>query len=120
MSTKEITVGQDYSDVPGGRFIKYGDFSGEHFRDSALVPALRDYDRVVVYLDGTKTYMSSFLEEAFGGLIRERGFTLDDLKKRLVVTSRAPRYAVYVKMVEQNLIAADVEARRTKSETRVA
>jgi STAS-like domain of unknown function (DUF4325) len=107
---KEITVGTDYTTVPGGRFKKYGEFSGEDFRDSVLVPALQAHDKVVVYLDGTKAYMSSFLEEAFGGLIRERGFSFDDLKQRLLVTAKNARYSIYVRMVADDMADAAAEA----------
>jgi len=113
MSVKEITIGSDYAAIPGGRYVRYGDFSGEHFRDAVLVPALNEFDRVLVFLDGTKTYMSSFLEEAFGGLIRERGFTYDDLQKRLTVGAREPKYSIYVKMVGQDLLDAATESSKT-------
>jgi hypothetical protein len=112
MSVKTITIGTDYTDMPGGRYAKYGAFSGEDFRDGVLVPALERNERVVVSLDGAKTYMNSFLEEAFGGLIRERGFSYDDLMKRLVVQATAPRYSIYLKMVQQNLIDAAAKAAR--------
>ena len=115
MSVKEITIATDYTAVPGGRFAKYGPFSGEDFRDNVLSPALKEHDRVVVNLDGTKTLMSSFLEEAFGGLIRERGFSYEVLKTKLVVQASAPRYSIYMKMIEQNLTDAAAEAAGKKS-----
>ncbi|MNC73080.1 hypothetical protein D3C75_1242220 [compost metagenome] len=37
-------------------------------------------------LDGYNRYGRSFLDEAFGGLIREEGFKWADLKERLVYT----------------------------------
>jgi STAS-like domain of unknown function (DUF4325) len=110
MSVKEVTVGTDYTDVPGGRFDKYGPFSGENFRRTVLVPALRAFDKVIVHLDGTKTYMSSFLEEAFGGLVRVEKLSYADLSKRLVVDSKDPKYAIFVRMVEQDMKAASAEA----------
>ncbi len=106
MTAKVITIGKDYTTMPGGRYKKYGEFSGEHFRDEVLRPALRDYDHVTVNLDGAKTYMNSFLEEAFGGLIRLGYFDYETLKKRLVVQAQAPRYSLYLKMIEQNMVDA--------------
>ncbi len=106
MTSKEIVIGRDYAEVPGGRYAKYGPFSGEDFRDNVLVPALRGYDRVTVYLDGAKTYMSSFLEEAFGGLIRVSGIPYEELKIKLSVRAQGPRYAIYLRMVEDDLRAA--------------
>jgi hypothetical protein len=68
-----------YSCTLGGRHISDGPFSGEQFRDRFLVPALtraaKTSDKVVVILDGTR-YLSSFLDEAFGGLVRVCGFTI--------------------------------------------
>jgi len=119
MATKVITIGTDYTSVPGGRFESYGEFSGENFRDSVLVPALRDFEDVRVFLDGTKSYMSSFLEEAFGGLIRVRGYSYEELKKRLKVCAHTQRYAIYVRMVEQDLADAAAEA-AGKARSRVA
>lgn len=111
MNCKEIVIGQDYSPVPGGRYIKHGDFSGEHFREAVLVPALREVDKVIVYLDGTVGYAGSFLEEAFGGLIRESGFSYENLLKKLVIKAKAPRYEIYRRMAEQYLKEADSASR---------
>ena len=57
-----INICKDYTDTPGGRYISQGEFSGEDFRNKLLKP--KD-------LDGGYGYGSSFLEEAFGGLIRD-------------------------------------------------
>ena len=51
-----------------------------------LIPALRKGGRVVVDLTGARGLAPSFLEEAFGGLVRA-GFTKEDLASRLEVTS---------------------------------
>lgn len=59
-----------FSKYPGPRYIKLGEFSGEEFRDEILVPALMAGD-VTVDFDGVYGYGSSFLEEAFGGLVRQ-------------------------------------------------
>ncbi|EDW2054882.1 STAS-like domain-containing protein [Salmonella enterica subsp. enterica] len=60
---------KDFSRYPGPRYIRLGDFSGELFRSSVLMPALAN-DDVTVNFDGVYGYGSSFLEEAFGGLVR--------------------------------------------------
>ena len=65
-----INVAEDYSRYPAGRFRTDGPFSGQKFREDLLVPALNDTEIVEVQLDGTAGFGSSFLEEAFGGLIR--------------------------------------------------
>jgi hypothetical protein len=48
---------------------------------------LRKGGTLLVDLDGTSGFGSSFLDEAFGGLIRSDGFRLSDLKSRLRVKS---------------------------------
>lgn len=59
-----------FSKYPGPRYIKLGDFSGEEFRDTVLLPALQEGD-VLVDFDDVYGYGSSFLEESFGGLVRK-------------------------------------------------
>lgn len=66
---KNIQV-QHFSKYPGPRYIKLGDYSGEEFRDLVLFPALQ-HDDIFVDFDGVYGYGSSFLEEAFGGLVRK-------------------------------------------------
>src|SRR5258706_4629323 len=83
-----IDIPKDFSQFPAGRFREHGDFSGEKFRDEYLVKAFEGAEKVSVILDGAAGYGSSFLEEAFGGLIRMHGFKRDDLDKRLVIVSQ--------------------------------
>jgi hypothetical protein len=94
-----IRVANDFSRYPGGRYKKDGANSGEAFRDDILVPALMgakaDGTRVVVILDGTSGYPSSFLEEAFGGLIRVHGFDQESLNRILVIDAEDPVYEPY-------------------------
>ncbi|MEG8231012.1 STAS-like domain-containing protein [Pseudomonas orientalis] len=80
-----INVVNDFSKKPYGRYPKEGD-CGEEFRQRFLVPALNEHDKVHVVLDGYNRYGRSFLDEAFGGLIREEGFRWSDLKSRLSYT----------------------------------
>jgi len=62
---------RDFSRFPGPRYIKLGKFSGEAFREEKLVPAIeRSNGLVQVDLDGVAGYGSSFLDEAFAGLLR--------------------------------------------------
>ena len=92
MSTRRrINIADDFSPFPSGRFRADGNFSGEAFRDDILAPALRSVDRVEVNLDGTMGFGSSFLEEAFGGLVTSCGFTSDDLASRLSFISSNDR-----------------------------
>lgn len=82
-----INVRSDFAERPFGRYPKHGPYNGEVFRDKHLIPALRESERVVVILDGVKVYGSSFLEEAFGGLVRREGLTPQQFAARVEIVS---------------------------------
>ncbi|CAM3539984.1 DUF4325 domain-containing protein [Deinococcus saxicola] len=82
----QISLAKDFSVFPAGRFRKNAKHSGEAFRDDFLYPALLNADNVEVVLNGTRGFNPSFLEEAFGGLIREKGMIKADLDNRLILT----------------------------------
>jgi hypothetical protein len=89
MSKSEATikVSADFSDEPYGRYPKHGDYNGERFREEFLLPALRQHERVLVDLGDTYGYGPSFLEEAFGGLVRLGYFSSEELREKLLLTS---------------------------------
>ena len=82
-----IKIARQFSKEPAGRYTRDGPNSGERFRDEILIPAFERSNSVTVDLDGTEGYGSSFLEEAFGGLVRLRGYTADELRKVLKLVS---------------------------------
>ncbi len=86
-TTRVISVATQYSTEPAGRFPEDGEFNGQRFREAFLVPALAQNSRVCVDFDGTEGYGSSFLEEAFGGLVRRAGFKVEELRERLEIRS---------------------------------
>ena len=79
-----VHVAKDYTRHPAGRFKKDGPYNGETFRKRFLEPPLLAGERLTVMLDGVRGYGSSFLEEAFGGLIRA-GLSLTMLRDNLVL-----------------------------------
>lgn len=81
-----IKVALDFSREPGGRHASDGPFSGETFR-GLLHRAFQKPGDVTVELDGVRGYGSSFLDEAFGGLIREGLVGYAEVKNRLVLVS---------------------------------
>jgi hypothetical protein len=86
--TVTISVAKDFTRFPSGRYVRNGETSGEAFRQKFLEPHLRDGEVVEVDLDGTVGYGSSFLEEAFGGLVRALRIPSDRLLTQLkVITS---------------------------------
>lgn len=70
-----ISIAKDYSDTPGPRAKGEGDFSGQEFLEKHLLPAfeqaLSDKGTLLIDLDGTEGYATSFLEAAFGELARK-------------------------------------------------
>ncbi len=86
-SSSEINVAKQYSRDPAGRYPEDGEFNGQRFRDELLLPLLSSGTHVVVDFDGTEGYGSSFLDEAFGGLIRKGAFTKAQLRELLEIRS---------------------------------
>ena len=88
MVQNTIKVVQDFSKYPAGRYYEDGDYSAQKFRNDLLLPALTaNSDAVTVELDGVAGYSSSFLEEAFGGLVRESKLPKGELEERLSLVS---------------------------------
>ncbi len=87
MSTKKfIRLAADFSRYPAGRYVKDGPYSGERFREEYLRPVLDKSEQVIIELDGTRGYGSSFLEEAFGGLVR-CGYSVEKVKSAFELRS---------------------------------
>jgi hypothetical protein len=87
-----IKVAEDFSPRPAGRYLTDGPFSGGAFRKRLLKPSVARHEAVTVDLDGVRGYASSFLEEAFGGLVKEEGFSGPELHQRLRIESKHPSY----------------------------
>ena len=83
--TVRVNVATQFTKLPGLRYIRLGRFSGEEFRQKFLIEPLRSGQSVVVELDGVRGYGSSFLEEAFGGAVRELNLDISDALRRLRV-----------------------------------
>ena len=82
-----ITIATDFARYPFGRYVDDGPYSGQRFREEFLAPALeRDSNEITVVLDGAIGMGSSFLEEAFGGLVRQ-GFDRDEVARRIRISS---------------------------------
>ncbi|ATP18283.1 MULTISPECIES: STAS-like domain-containing protein [Sphingobium] len=104
MRELHISVAKDYTRHPGPRYERQGEFSGERFR-KVLVDRLKTADRIVVDLDGTSGFGSSFLDEAFGGLIRYEGMTRDQVRSRVIVKSAMDE--TYAAEVEEAVALAE-------------
>jgi|LUMS01.1.fsa_nt_gb hypothetical protein len=96
-----IDIAKEYTQYPGGRYEDDGDGNGTTFRVRFLVPALRAAHGkpLLIILDGAAGYPSSFLEEAFGGLVREEGFDPRELKKCLTFRAEQPGFERFVAQI---------------------
>lgn len=87
-----VSIARDYTIHPGPRYVRQGAWSGEKFR-KLLVERLAKHQLITVNLDGTRGYGSSFLDEAFGGLVREGILTRDEVERRVeIVSNEDPTY----------------------------
>lgn len=87
---KTVNIAKDFTRFPSGRFKKNGDTSGEGFREQFLEEHIHKGEEITVELDGTIGYGSSFLEEAFGGLVRALQIRADELRMKLHLVSSDP------------------------------
>ena len=85
-----VNIARDFTRFPSGRSKLKGETSGEAFREKFLEPPIRDGEEILVELDGTIGYGSSFLEEAFGGLVRSLSMPAGRLMKILHIKSVDP------------------------------
>ena len=108
--TKTIVMARDFSKFPAGRFRKDGDASATAFRDDLLADALNNGEDVEVVFDGVPVFAASFLEEAFGGLVREHHMTKAFLDERLRLRADDPVLADFVSLAERYIERADQAA----------
>ena len=90
MTDFTIRVADDYSPTPLGRYKRHGEFSGQRFREEFLIPALNQNRKIIIDFDGVAGLPSSFLEEAFGGLIRIGIISAVDFFERVTIRASSP------------------------------
>lgn len=101
---KRIDIGTDFSRTPLGRYDpKDGPNTGERFRREFLVPALKTEPLVIVRIDQAEGYGSSFLEEAFGGLVRKEGFSAAELRSKLQIECINTDYEFYKAVIWRHI-----------------
>lgn len=106
-----IDIASEFSAYPSGRFPTDGQYNGELFRTRWLVPALKgastgDNRVVVVDIDGVRSFGSSFLEEAFAGLVRLRLFDKRFVQKHLSIRCTKPHLQFFKQNIEELIAKA--------------
>ena len=86
---------RDFSIKPGVRYRYEGPYSGEEYREDILDPlfksSLTTGEKITIVLDGVYGYATSFLEEVFGGLVRQYGYSkVRDLL--VIISNQRPYY----------------------------
>lgn len=91
-----IRVASEFSETPGPRNRDEGVDSGQEFLETLLLPkyeeARKNNDFLMIDLDGTEGYATSFLESAFGGLARK--YKPDEILKILRFKSIEEPYLI--------------------------
>lgn len=91
----------DFDEFPGLRHCSISENSGEEFYHKVLNKAFKNAyenkEKLVIDLDGTDAYASSFLDEAFGNLVYD--FTLTNVQRLVVIISNDEPH--WIKMLEE-------------------
>lgn len=84
-----------FTEYPGPRYIKQGDFSGEFLYIKHLKPlfeeAIKRNVKLVVNLDGTAGYAASFIDEVFGNIVYDFGIELFN-KHIKIISNEEPEW----------------------------
>jgi hypothetical protein len=98
MESVIFKIATEFSKTPGPRYIHEGPNSGELLRTTKFhklfVDAIQNNKMITVDLDNTAGYGTSFLEEIFGGLIREHHLDYNDIMKHLTIVSNEEPYLI--------------------------
>ena len=81
-------IAKEYTPYPAGRFKKHGPGSGEGFREKLVEMLNSGTQTIRLVMDHTYGYGSSFLEEAFGGLVRVEKITPEKIWQRIEIDTQ--------------------------------
>ncbi|GAA3923789.1 STAS-like domain-containing protein [Litoribacillus peritrichatus] len=99
---KILYIGKQFSDDPAGRYYTDGDGSGEEFREEVLRPLLKLNKPLTINIDeNVEGYGSSFLVEAFGGLIKHGYFESDYINRVLNLDFNDSDFEFYARKIKQ-------------------
>ena len=106
----DLLVANEFYRRPLGRYRTQGTYTGEAFREDILIPKLSKLlpnEKLFIDFTGVTMNGSSFLEEAFGGLVRKHSYNLDCLKKILIL--KFPRRPSLEEKVWEYIKDAEIE-----------
>lgn len=83
-----FSIAKQFSKTPGPRTSNLGPYSAEELRetlDDLVRDAIEKHVKIIIDLDGTKGFGTSFLEHIFGGLVRKFGY--EPIKRTIAIKS---------------------------------
>ena len=96
----EIDIATEFSYASIGRYEAVSDSSGEAFRRKLLLPRFRQAresgSTLLINMEGMKSLCSSFLEEGFGGLVRETQESASTVLRVLRFAPEGTHYDPYI------------------------
>ena len=99
--SETINIAEQYTRFPGGRYPEDGDGNGTDFRERYLLPVLERHIHATVVLDGAAGYPSSFLDEAFAGLVRKHGFTASEVLGAFTFVAEQPGFRPFIDIIKK-------------------
>lgn len=113
---KILYIGQQFSDDPAGRYYTDGDGNGEEFREEILKPLFALNKVITINIDkNVEGYGSSFLVEAFGGLVKHGYYKKDYINRNLIIEYSDPDFKFYEKKIKQYIQEAEYNSMEYKS-----
>ena len=114
-SDLSINIADDFSKFPHGRYNSHGPFNGEKFRNDILLEkikkAINTNKKLSIHLDGARGYPISFIDEAFGGLVRECNLKAKDILGHIDICFKNSIYEMYKYDIEESIKDAEAEVK---------
>lgn len=107
--TVSLSIAEQFSRDPVGRIDADSDYNGTRFREEHLAPALRKLsatEHLEVSFDGLEGAGSSFLEEAFGGLVRVERMAASFLDSQLLLSTTEHGLQDTVRLAREHINSA--------------
>ena len=106
-----INIAKEFTPMPIGRFRTHGNKSGQAFREDILYPkiceAIRNKDTLKVDFTDMLSLSSGFLEESFGGLVRQHGMKPDEVLKTIEFLSKNNLLGLYIELSKEYIQEAE-------------
>jgi len=100
MSEYTINIADRFSPLPAGREPEDGPYNGQLFLKEVLLPSLDNFEKVILDLEGIRSFGSSFFEEIFRGLRLTHKYSKTEIKKRIEIQATSAETRFYKNIIE--------------------